>query len=133
MNATLVRRGRLALLVVLALGAGEAAAYCVYNDGRKEIQVWGEDCARCYESKIGPGEKGCCPGDKSGCKGKTWITFTGPHTPGVRYYCGAQVTAHGWVRIRNDGHPDICNVYDDKGNSLSREYKVVPKGDVKRD
>ena len=116
-----------ALAATIGLASMQADAYCVYNRGRKSIDVWGENCPKCYKGRLEAGEKGCCPGDKEGCRGDTWITFTGPHTKSVHYYCTAQVPAHGWVDIRNDGHPDVCTVYAKGGKVLSKDYKVASK------
>jgi len=121
--------------MVLMLTAMHSNAYCIYNDGNKKISVWGENCSRCYKGDINPGGKGCCPGDKSGCGGNTWITYTGPHTPGVNYYCTAEVPAHGWARIRNDGHPEACRVFDANGNELTKDraHRLVPGNKIKND
>jgi hypothetical protein len=121
--------------IVLMIFAMNSYAYCIYNDGRKKISVWGENCPRCYKGDIQPGEKGCCPGDKSGCKGNTWITYTGPHTPNTMYYCTAEVPARGWVRIRNDGNPDACVFFDANGKELTkdRSHRLSPGNKVKTD
>ncbi len=108
---------------VLALGAGQAHAYCVYNDTEQYIsEVQGESCFRCLNTSMSPHSKSCCPGDNSGCRGLTWITVRIPndpyHTEAKYKHFGAQVTAHGWVRIKGAGQMLSGEVYNDSGSLL---------------
>ena len=102
------------IVLVLTLGAliggaREAKAYCVYNHTPVWMKVWGETCARCLETYVPPYNHRCCPGNKHGCRGHTWITYGTWKQEGWRWgegktinglaYCGKQVEAHGWASI----------------------------------
>ena len=111
------------VLSIFAIGATQAHAYCVYNYTSLPIsEVHGEYCSRCLSSSIAKNGKACCPGDKEGCRGKTWITVSVPNTPwqtGMHYgHCGERVTAHGWVKIYGTGQFFRCEVYDDNGRLI---------------
>jgi len=94
----------------------EARAYCVYNRTEQTIPVFGERCPRCYKGFIKPGKRACCPGDKKGCRGTTWVSvLTGgkvKELPVIKYpvlhiyyhYCGKQVDAHGYAIISKKKH-----------------------------
>ncbi|MDA8123579.1 MAG: hypothetical protein M0009_00095 [Deltaproteobacteria bacterium] len=112
-------------IAILTLGATEARAYCVYNNTKQYLsEVHGEFCARCLStSMLSPDASTCCPGDKSGCRGKTWITVRVPNSvwqTGEHYkHCAKEVTAHGWVKIYGTGDALRCEVYDDNGAQLT--------------
>lgn len=116
----------LAIVAAISLGTVQANAYCVYNHTQLPISdVRGETCDHCLQTSISKGGKACCPGGEKGCRGKTWITVSVPNTvyqTGMHYgYCGAQVTAHGWVKIYGGyggGQFFRCEVYDDKGHLI---------------
>lgn len=120
-----MKRAYLTVIAVMAgivLGVLPAAAYCVYNDTQQHIFVNGEFCGSCLNTGISPNNKACCPGDKKGCRGETWINVVIPNTPyqtSVHYaHTGAQVPAHGWVRIFGADQMLQGKVYDAKGKLL---------------
>ena len=115
-------------LVILCAGGRQAEAYCVYNETDYSLEVRGEDCHRCYSATLGPMSHGCCPGNKSGCRGKTWIRV-GDRSWGSLMYLGKQVTAHGWVKVyggkrignldpRLDPDSFSGEVYNDEGQRI---------------
>lgn len=65
-------------VAVLLLGATAARAYCVYNDAADTVTAIGEKCPGCFKAEIKPGQHECCPGDKQGCRGTTWISWWAP-------------------------------------------------------
>ena len=106
-------------LFVLGLAATRADAYCVYNDTLYQLPVQGELCFRCYSSQLAPSGHGCCPGNHSGCRGKTRISVKYAENKVTGWslwkHFGEKVTAHGWVRIKGFP-PDLSgDVYDDHG------------------
>ncbi len=105
--------------ILVAFVATRADAYCVYNDTDEYLGVYGETCMRCLDANISPHSRARCPGGESGCRGKTWITvripmpFSGKQNNFHYKHFGAQVTAHGWVRITGAGIELKGVVYND--------------------
>ncbi len=105
-----------ALLAVLAAPA-PAGAYCIYNHTNTSLAFQGGTCMHCMQRTINKGDKGCCQGDKKGCRGHTRISFTVDYDHGYtcnNFYVPKDVEAHGWVSLfgscRKDW--DKCNQAD---------------------
>lgn len=69
------------LLIVAAaaavgLAAGPAGAYAVYNKSKVTVFAAGEDCTGCFAESIPNDRDASCPGDKQGCRGTTWISWS---------------------------------------------------------
>ena len=112
---------------------GQASAYCIYNFLNESADFHGEHCDRCFHGTIGAGQKKCCPGDESGCRGDTWISMTitiGGSTFALRvtreYTCAAPVDAHGWVEISKRNNTFWCVVYRQNGSVKANAGMTTP-------
>lgn len=65
-----------ATAAIALVGASVAQAYSVYNSAGVDVGVIGETCPGCFLENIKKGHNASCPGDKQGCRGDTWISWT---------------------------------------------------------
>ncbi len=130
---TVLMIGVLSVTTILLLGTTQARAYCVYNDTDQHIsEVFGEFCWRCLSTSLSPHDRACCPGNNSGCRGKTWITVRIHNTvyqSGAHYkHFGKEVTAHGWARVKGSMYAPSGEVYNDDGALIWSGALIDGKG-----